>query len=504
MQWRYLGGGLLGRRERDDMLGPPRFLAVKLSPGDLIDQKYRILRMLGTGGMGSVYEAENIRVERRVAIKVMHRVRDQQDIQRFEREARAAQIGSPNIVQVFDLGYLADGEPYMVMEYLAGETLGERLQRVQHWSPVELLPVANQILDGLVAAHRAGIIHRDLKPDNVFLARLEGSPEEVVKLLDFGISKFTDAAKKPAEVSLTRSGVAVGTPHYMSPEQVQGSKGLDTRTDLYSLGVILYRCLSGHLPFQSDDVAPLLVQILLETAKPLHEFLPQVDPVLSGIIARAMARRAEDRFQTAAEFREALVVWEKSRRGAARPGLPPPTSETFVQSQLPKVGTNAPWSSTASPIPESKRAIRHILLAAAFSISGFVGLFVAYELWTAGRPASASVAGAVSALPSPSAATVAPMRTRTPVAAPPAEVMPLPAATSAQVNPVQPAAARPVPRQASPAAHPPAALPSPAPPPPAVASVVPPAVVSPAVAPAKAPPDSDSDYDNRHMSRGFH
>lgn len=490
----------LGRRAPNDMLAPPRLIAVTLSPGDLIDQKYRILRMLGTGGMGSVYEAENTRVDRRVAIKVMHKVRDQQDITRFEREARAAQIGSSNIVQVFDLGYLADGAPYMVMEYLAGETLGERLQRSGALNAAELLPIAVQILDALGAAHRNGIIHRDLKPDNVFLARLEGSDQEVVKLLDFGISKFTEAARKPPEMSLTKSGVAVGTPHYMSPEQVQGSKSLDTRTDLYSLGVILYRCLAGQLPFQSDDVAPLLVQILLESPKPLHEVAPHVDPAMSAIVARAMARRAEDRFQTAQNFRSALASWEKSRSAPGDTKVPAEPNATLLQPPQLQIGTNPSWSSTASAVPEAKRTLRHVLLALVFSLAGFVGLFVAYQLWmggkshppveAAGGPVAAPLIASVAPASSPPAISVVPVRANAgPALAAPKS--PHPALPTSRAGTSQVAAAPVVPVVITSSA--PLIAPGP--------SVVPP---TPVVGPAKAAVATEEDVDNRHMSRGVH
>ncbi|HMA95188.1 MAG TPA: protein kinase [Polyangiaceae bacterium] len=382
---------------------------MKLFPGELIDQKYRVVRVLGTGGMGSVYEAENIRVERRVAIKVMHRVRDQQDVTRFEREARAAQIGSPHIVQIFDLGYLPDGAPYMVMEYLAGETLGARLQRLGTLSASQLLPIAKQILDALGAAHRAGIIHRDLKPDNVFLARHDASDEETVKLLDFGISKFTDNARKPADVSLTRSGVAVGTPHYMSPEQVQGSREIDFRTDLYSLGVILYRCVAGQLPFHSEEVAPLLVQILLEAPKPVHELRPSVDFELSQLIAKTMARQAADRFQSAAELRAALTRWETGQTGPGaatplvqqRPSAPP---------ELRPMGTNAPWSSTASHVLETPRTLRNVVLAAALLLTGLAGAFLAFRIWSSGTRQPKELESAPSVVPHVVAQATSPIR----------------------------------------------------------------------------------------------
>ena len=460
---------------------------MKLTPGDLIDQKYRVLRLLGTGGMGSVYEAENTRVDRRVAIKVMHQVRDQQDVVRFEREARAAQIGSSNIVQVFDLGYLADGSPYMVMEYLAGESLGERLQRLRSMTPAELLPIARQILDALGAAHRAGIIHRDLKPDNVYLVRTDDGDQEIVKLLDFGISKFTDAARKAADVSLTRSGVAVGTPHFMSPEQVQGSKDLDFRTDLFSLGVILYRALSGQLPFQADEVAPLLVQILMETPKPLCEVRPGIDADLSALVARSMARRAEDRFQSAAEFRSAIVVWEQTHSGAVRTIAAAGASSGTPFGDPTPIGTNASWSSTAAEIPDPKRTLRNIGLAVLFSLVGFGGLFFAYGLWSNPAVQTVATGAANSTLPIDTASAPSASATVSPLAVAPAVLQPPELPVHESVG--APSAIEPT----RPGAHP---LALPAPPP-----VAPP---TPAAVTDKPAVSGDDDPDNRHMSRGVH
>lgn len=498
------------------MLRLTRFSAVRVSPGEIIDQKYRIERILGTGGMGSVYEAQNTRVDRRVAIKVMHKAQDRQDIARFEREARAAQIGSPYIVQVFDLGYLSDGAPYMVMEYLAGESLGERLKRVGVLSPPEVLPIAKQILDALAAAHRAGIIHRDLKPDNVFLARIEGTDEEIVKLLDFGISKFTDTARKPSDMSLTRSGVAVGTPHYMSPEQVQGSKNIDFRTDLYSLGVILYRCLCGQLPFQSEDVAPLLVQILLETPKPLHQLRPETDPELSALVARAMSRQASDRFSTAAEFRAALTDWEVRHSGARAVGNSLPTLADAVHSpHTPPLGTNAPWASTAAQQAlGSPRDLRNVVLATVFLLAGVAGLFVAYQIWSAEQAAHRVAAGDSATPPTTAAAVNSPVAeapaasvvvTATQASGLPREsphalvIMPRKGNAPAGVSTPAPEMVRPI--VAAPALEPVAASSQPpAPPPPAIQS---PAPAAPPVT-GPIPEDDGTASDDRHISRGVH
>lgn len=418
---------------------------MKLNPGDIIDQKYQIVRVLGAGGMGAVYEATNLRVGRRVAIKVMHDAADEGAVARFEREARAAQIGSPYIVQVTDLGYLEDKAPYMVMEYLAGESLGARIDRQGSLRPSELLPIAKQVLEALGAAHRAGIVHRDLKPDNVFLTRPEGESREIVKLVDFGISKIVGNSLAGNTPSLTQTGVAVGTPHYMSPEQVQGAKGLDGRSDLYSLGVMLYRCLSGTLPFNADEIAPLLVAILLEVPKPLRELVPDMDRELAAIVSRAMARRADDRYQTAAEFLEDLAIWETAHAGSLDVAMVP-TGMTSV-TRTSHLGTAASWAQSAVETQQvRKKTMRTGILVVALSCAGIVALLVAGKLVMASRNAAAET--------EPSASVSEPLMTAPAAMAQVVPVLPTPAAMPPAPVPSAPAS------QAAPAPVVPAARPS--------------------------------------------
>src|SRR3954453_1951729 len=209
-----------------------------LSTGDIIDGKYRIIRLIGEGGMGSVYEGENTRIHRRAPIKVLHSgIAEQAEaVARFEREAQAAgRIGSDHIVEVLDLGALANGDRYLVMEFLDGEGLGSRIKARGRIAPPDMYPIANQLLEGLAAAHGAGIIHRDLKPDNVFLLKSRGGQTDFVKLLDFGISKFNQLSGDSG-FSMTRTGAVMGTPYYMAPEQAKGSRDLDHRVDLYAAG----------------------------------------------------------------------------------------------------------------------------------------------------------------------------------------------------------------------------------------------------------------------------
>lgn len=280
-----------------------------LNPGDVVDQKYRILRLLGEGGMGAVYEGENTRIHRRVAIKVLHSsVAGSQDaVQRFEREAQAAgRIGSEHIVEVLDLGHLPDGDRYMVMEFLDGQSLSERIETRGKLPPQAIAPIIIQLLEGLRAAHEAGIIHRDLKPDNVFLLSNRASQKDFVKILDFGISKFNTLG---GEFSMTRTGAVMGTPYYMSPEQAKGNRDIDLRADLYAVGVILYEALAGEVPFNAETFNELLFKIVLEHPVPLQERVPDIDPAFAAIVEKAMARDPADRFQSAEEMKRALESW---------------------------------------------------------------------------------------------------------------------------------------------------------------------------------------------------
>jgi serine/threonine-protein kinase len=282
-----------------------------LSTGDVIDGKYRIIRLIGEGGMGAVYEGENLRIHRRVAIKVLHAaVAENQDaVQRFEREAQAAgRIGSEHIVEVLDLGNLADGDRFMVMEFMDGDSLSTRIQARGQLTARQTYPVVRQILEALAAAHGAGIIHRDLKPDNVFLLKTRSGQADYVKLLDFGISKFSTLSGESG-FSMTRTGSVMGTPYYMSPEQAKGAKGMDHRADLYAVGVILYECVTGRVPFSADTFNELLFKIVLETPQPIPEIIPDSDPEFNKIIQHAMAREPGLRYQTAREFQQALDAW---------------------------------------------------------------------------------------------------------------------------------------------------------------------------------------------------
>ncbi len=300
---------------RDTVAVPVMDLAL----GQVYGEKYRISRLLGQGSMGAVYEGENIRIHRKVAIKTLHQgMAEKGDtLARFEREAQAAgRIGSKHICEVLDMGDLPDGSRYMVMEHLEGVTLAQHIRSSGRLKPTEASPIVQQLLDGLGAAHAAQIIHRDLKPANVFLLRQPGR-DDFVKILDFGVSKFSVLSE---EMSMTRTGAVLGTPYYMSPEQAKGARGTDARSDLYAVGVILYECITGQVPFSAETFNELLFRIVLESPPPAESFVPDLPPEFAALIRKSMAREPADRFQTAEEFKKALADWS-AKAAEGSPGF---------------------------------------------------------------------------------------------------------------------------------------------------------------------------------------
>lgn len=275
---------------------------------DSVVDKYRIVRLLGRGGMGSVYEGVNTRIQKRVALKFIEpSVAKNPDVaERFHREALAASaIDSRHIVQIFDSGVSEDGSPYIVMEFLPGCDLGKHLSAVGQLELGPALHLGVQILKALQRAHASGIVHRDLKPDNVFLVDREGE-EAVVKLLDFGVSKITSREGVPVK-TLTQQGTVVGTPYYMSPEQAQADPDVDHRTDIYSVGAILYECLTGRPPHSGRSYEQVIVNICTRAVEDVRERAPEVPESVAKVIARALAKKREERFGSAAELLEALI-----------------------------------------------------------------------------------------------------------------------------------------------------------------------------------------------------
>ena len=277
-----------------------------LDVGDVLEGKYRIERVLGRGGMGTVYEGVHTRIHRRVAIKVLKGALAANDemVKRFEREALAAStVKSNHVVEVFDVGQMPDGERYMILEYLDGESLSARLKRLKTMAPNQIFPLAVEMLEGLDAAHAAGIVHRDLKPANIFIAK-DDSGSECVKVLDFGVSKFADLTD-----TVTQTGAVVGTPFYMAPEQTRGARNAGVRSDIYAVGAILFRALTGRPPFVAETIHELIAKLISTTPPKVTDVAPTVDPAASAIVDRALEQDPKARYQSAREMIEALVAW---------------------------------------------------------------------------------------------------------------------------------------------------------------------------------------------------
>jgi serine/threonine protein kinase len=272
--------------------------------GTTLQSRYRLSRLIGRGGMGAVYEAVQVALNKRVAVKVMSRdlSANEEALARFRREADVtSQLGHPHIVQVFDFGETATGEPYLVMEYLDGEDLEQRLARVGRFSLAATVKVVKQVASALAATHARGIVHRDLKPGNVFLQKLEGE-DDFVKVVDFGISKVHMATTR-----LTGDRAVLGTPGYMSPEQANGRiDDIDRRTDEWSLACIAYEMLAGHPPFRGDDASAVIYQIIYSRPSPVRASVPELPADVDQVLARALSKAQGERFATVPAFARAL------------------------------------------------------------------------------------------------------------------------------------------------------------------------------------------------------
>jgi serine/threonine-protein kinase len=284
----------------------------------VIGGRYRLVRVLGEGGMGSVYEAEHLQLGSRVAIKLLRgdAARDPQAVERLLREARAAaSVRHPHIVRVLDVGHDAGGAPYIVQELLVGRDLRRRLDVEKKLSAREALEVVIPVLGALDAAHHEGVVHRDIKPENIFLA--EGEDAKVTpRVIDFGVSRFTDKDRAPS--SLTRTGALVGTPYYMAPEQARGERTVGPAADVWAVGVLLYESLAGKRPFDADNHNALMVAVLTARVPPLAEVAPEVPAWLAEVTERALDR--ERRYTSAREFMDALA---SQNAPTVRPVEPP-------------------------------------------------------------------------------------------------------------------------------------------------------------------------------------
>jgi serine/threonine-protein kinase len=394
------------------------------APGDLIANRYHLVRLIGTGGMGVVWEAHSDVLDIRVAIKLIHpTASNNEDQRRLIREAKAvARLSDPAVVRVFDCGETLDGEPYVVMELLAGQDLATRLEERGRLPPVEAVRTLLPIIRALGAAHDAGIVHRDVKPENVYLAQ-SATGQEQPKLLDFGIAKLD----MPAERRLTQLGSALGSPCYMSPEQARG-EDVDLRTDLWGACVVLYEAVTGRLPFDGDGYNAVMYAIL-STDIPSFSQLSVDEPELWAIVARGLERDCALRWQTSAELVDALGQWLLARgvlhdlSGVSLHALPnrtnPGTTLTSVRpakvtesvDHLAETSSSLPLALTRAtesdrPRPFSRRCLRWFIAALATLASGAIGLVVWRVIQ---RPTDARVGSLPSA-----AATARPVQPPTP------------------------------------------------------------------------------------------
>ncbi len=366
--------------------------------GRVIGEKYELVAPIGEGGMGVVWRAKHVTLGREVALKrVLGDHASETTLQRFLREAQsAAAVRAPNVVDVVDYGRDAGGDPYLVMELLDGESLEQRLRREPPLGLDEVLDLLDQALAGLTAIHDAGIVHRDLKPANLFLAKVAGTDRVVVKVLDFGIAR----PAAPDASALTHTMQTLGTPHYMSPEQVRSAKNVDARSDVYAMGVILYQVVTGRLPFEGPSATAIIAAIVTEDPPTIRSLRPEVPALVAEVIQRAMSRRAEDRFADARSLREAIT---KARAGETIPGLDIGRVSVNAPTVVMDSAGHTPRPEPRTPAPVSRPAPR-TGRRGFFALFGMLGTAAAAGLAFLATQRSASAPSA-EALPAPPVAT---------------------------------------------------------------------------------------------------
>ncbi len=441
------------------------------APGAAFGGKYRLERPLAQGGMGAIWVAWQSGLERRVAVKFMARELSSSSLARarFDREARAAaQLRTPHVVLVHDHG-IEDDTPYIVMELLEGEDLNSRLRRTRRLPLTDTARIAFQVAKALRRAQEAGLVHRDLKPANVFLAHEDG--DEVVKILDFGVARLAEHAGDGGES--TRSGVVVGSPHYMSPEQARGLQAVDHRSDLWALAVILFRAVTGAVPFPGNELGDIIIRVWNDPAPAPSELAPDLPPALDAFFARALAKSPADRYQTAPElaaaFAQAAGVTGPSLSspfdprasvpstpgltpshvviatfptpvswpGATPSGAPPPSARSPA-SLRPVEGSGGTLGGSHDLGPRPSSQVPPVVWAAAIAVVAGLGagaLFFALRA-PSGAPAAASEAPSVAGTSAVVAASVpVPSVAVSGLPAPPAEVGPAaPSGTGATPN----------------------------------------------------------------------
>jgi serine/threonine-protein kinase len=403
--------------------GQAMIVSKKAAPdlaGTVLEGAYRLVRLIGQGGMGAVYEAVQLRLQKRVAIKLMMQtaISDQISLARFHREAQVtSRLGHPHLVNVVDFGTAETGQPYMVMEYLEGEDLEQRLRRCKRLPPETVAFIVAQTASALGAAHAQDVVHRDMKPGNIFLLNVPGEPE-FVKVLDFGISKIKAANAK----RLTSDRMVVGTPYYMSPEQATGrADDVDHRADQWALACIAWEALRGRPPFSGDDVTAVMYQITRLDPPSLCKDVPNLRPEAEESLRRALCKRHEERYDSIREFARAF---QSAVLGYS-------TELTPLPAPMPTPGQLAAQNTTPEPIVRTtyivrRRVTRWSVIAGA-SVLALVS--IVFATVRARSPASNQPEAAASAATSPSPAGSQPAAR--------VEVVPLPANPTPGASPTE-------------------------------------------------------------------
>jgi serine/threonine protein kinase len=413
----------------------------------LVAGKYEVVRLIGRGGMGSVWEGRHVSLGTRVAIKFIDKqhAESEEARSRFVNEARAAAtIETKHAIRIFDHGVTEEGRPYIVMEMLVGEALDSRLERLGQISLQDTARVLAQVCRALQRAHSAGIIHRDLKPENIFLVHASDDDDEMAKVLDFGIAKIM-GPPGTGLTSSTKTGAVLGTPYYMSPEQARGLKNLDYRSDLWSLGVIAYRCVTGRLPFEGESVGDLLVKICTSVPPQPSLTVPELPSSFDAWFFRALAREPADRFASASELGEALAMTAgvSVHRGPASGSLlrsvDPIVAVPSATPQPSSPGATSAGGLAASPVPAKASrglvfvALGMVLLGATIGVAAVIKLVSPTR--AAGSPGEAATANSTAtatatATGTTTATLVAMSSSNSPV--PPPRVPPRPVAAPAK------------------------------------------------------------------------
>ncbi|HVU00820.1 MAG TPA: serine/threonine-protein kinase [Polyangiaceae bacterium] len=366
-----------------------------MQPGDVISERYRLHRLLDVGGMGEVWAAKNELTQKQFAIKfLLPNLAERPDaLERFVREAETAgRLNHKSIVDVFDVAQAEDGRPYIVMELLVGESLEARLEREGTLTSLEAAAFLAQVADGLDCAHRAGIVHRDLSLANVFLVRNPDGGRPIPKILDFGVSKTLGPTDD--DRTQTGHGTVLGCPEFMSPEQARGAEAVDARTDVWSLGIVLYRCLAGTSPFRAKNYNALMVAILTRPHRPLLEVAPQVDPELLEIVEGCLQKDREHRIQSAREVANRLTAI--ARRLGAAAGVPDGRQRRATD-RLPKDSAGAGARKAALGVDEIRQLeglrARRTTLSIVSAVAGIaVGAIVALAVLASRSDVSPEIA----------------------------------------------------------------------------------------------------------------